>query len=87
MIASHAPADGRRWPRSSLRKDWRKERSAGRHCWLTVPRFWPHALMDALSTPGFQERVQNRSWYLEDQLSALFYRRRAAFMSLSGLAA
>ncbi len=43
------------------------------------------ALMDALSTPGFQERVQNRSWYLEDQLTALFYKRRGAITGLSGL--
>jgi len=44
-----------------------------------------HMLMDALSTPGFQERVQNRSWRLEDQLAALFYRRRGAFTAPTGL--
>lgn len=44
-----------------------------------------HALMDALLAPGVQERVQNRSWRLEDQLSALLYRRRGIFTALSGL--
>jgi acetylornithine/N-succinyldiaminopimelate aminotransferase len=44
-----------------------------------------HVFMDALTTPGFQERVQNRSWYLEDRLAALFYKRRDAFTALSGL--
>jgi acetylornithine/N-succinyldiaminopimelate aminotransferase len=43
------------------------------------------ALIDALAAPGFQERVQNRSWYLEDQLTALLYKRRGAFTGLSGL--
>jgi acetylornithine/N-succinyldiaminopimelate aminotransferase len=43
------------------------------------------ALIDALAASGFQERVQNRSWYLEDQLTALLYRRRGTFTGLSGL--
>ncbi len=40
-----------------------------------------HVLMDALSAPGFLERVQNRSWRLEDQLAALFFKRRDVFNS------
>ena len=44
-----------------------------------------HALVDALTTPGFQERVQNRSWRLEDRLAALFYKRRGAFTALGGI--
>ncbi len=44
-----------------------------------------HALVDTLTTPGFQDRVQNRSWRLEDQLAALFYKRRGAFTALGGI--
>lgn len=44
-----------------------------------------NALMDALLAPDLLERVQNRSWRLEDQLSALLYRRPATFTALSGL--
>ena len=44
-----------------------------------------HALVDALTTPGFLDRVQNRSWRLEDQLAALFYKRRGAFTALGGI--
>jgi acetylornithine/N-succinyldiaminopimelate aminotransferase len=44
-----------------------------------------NALLDDLSTAGFLERIQNRSWYLEDQLTALFYKRHGAFAALSGL--
>ncbi|WP_255609022.1 aminotransferase class III-fold pyridoxal phosphate-dependent enzyme [Methylosinus sp. Sm6] len=44
-----------------------------------------HALMDALAAPGFLERVQNRGWRLEDQLTALFYKRRGAFTALGGI--
>jgi acetylornithine/N-succinyldiaminopimelate aminotransferase len=43
-----------------------------------------HALMDALTAPGFLERVQNRSWRLEDRLAELFYARRGAFTALDG---
>ena len=41
--------------------------------------------MDALSAPGFLERVQNCSWRLEDRLAALFYKRRDVFTAVSGL--
>ena len=44
-----------------------------------------HALVDTVATPGFQERVQNRSWRLEDRLAALFYKRRGAFTALGGI--
>jgi acetylornithine/N-succinyldiaminopimelate aminotransferase len=44
-----------------------------------------HVLMDALSTPDFLERVQNRSWRLEDRLAALFYKRQEAFAAVTGL--
>lgn len=44
-----------------------------------------HLLMDALSSPDFLERVQNRAWRLEDRLAALFYERRGAFAAVSGL--
>ena len=43
------------------------------------------ALMDALTAPGFLERVQNRSWRLEDRLVELFYKRRGAFTALGGI--
>lgn len=44
-----------------------------------------HALVDALTAPGLLERVQNRSWRLEDRLVELFYKRRGAFTALGGL--
>jgi acetylornithine/N-succinyldiaminopimelate aminotransferase len=44
-----------------------------------------HALVDALATPGFLERVQNRCWRLEDRLAELFYKRRGAFTALGGI--
>jgi acetylornithine/N-succinyldiaminopimelate aminotransferase len=43
------------------------------------------ALVDALTTPGVLERVQNRSWRLEDRLVELFYERRGAFTALGGV--
>lgn len=43
------------------------------------------ALVDALAAPGFLERVQNRSWRLEDRLAELFYKRRGAFTALGGI--
>ncbi|WP_159729308.1 aminotransferase class III-fold pyridoxal phosphate-dependent enzyme [Methylosinus sp. Ce-a6] len=43
------------------------------------------ALVDALATPGLLERVQNRSWRLEDRLTELFYKRRGAFTALGGI--
>lgn len=43
------------------------------------------ALVDALATPSFLERVQNRSWRLEDRLTDLFYRRRGMFTGLGGI--
>ncbi|MBI5013266.1 MAG: aminotransferase class III-fold pyridoxal phosphate-dependent enzyme [Methylocystis sp.] len=85
MIASHAPADAP--PLAALVVTQRLARGAfgGSPLADGAALLTGHALMEALSTPGFQERVQNRSWYLEDQLSALFYRRRAAFTTLGGL--
>ena len=85
MIASHSPADAP--PLAALVVTQRLARGAlgGAPLVDGAALLAGHALMDALSTPGFQERVQNRSWYLEDQLSALFYRRRAAFTALGGL--
>ena len=44
-----------------------------------------HTLVDALTAPGFLERVQNRSWRLEDRLVELFYKRRGAFTALGGI--
>ncbi len=44
-----------------------------------------HAVMDALLTPGFEERVQNRAWYLEDRLTSLLYKRRAIFTGTRGI--
>jgi len=43
------------------------------------------ALVDALAAPGLLERVQNRSWRLEDRLTELFYKRRGAFTGLGGI--
>jgi acetylornithine/N-succinyldiaminopimelate aminotransferase len=43
------------------------------------------ALVEALAAPGFLERVQNRSWRLEDRLAELFYKRRGAFTALGGV--
>jgi len=43
------------------------------------------ALMETLLAPGFLEHVQNRSWRLEDRLTALLYKHRATFAALSGL--
>ncbi|MDP3067310.1 MAG: aminotransferase class III-fold pyridoxal phosphate-dependent enzyme [Methylocystis sp.] len=85
MIARHAPADAP--PLAALVVTQRLARGAlgGSPLVEEAALQAGHALVDALSTPGFQERVQNRSWYLEDQLSALFYRRRAAFTALGGL--
>lgn len=85
MVASHAPADAP--PLAALVVTQRLARGAlgGSALVQAAALLAGHALFDALSTPGFQERVQNRSWYLEDQLSALFYRRRAAFTALDGL--
>jgi acetylornithine/N-succinyldiaminopimelate aminotransferase len=85
MVAGHGPADAP--PLAALVVTQRLARGAlgGSPLADGAALLAGHALVDALSTPGFQERVQNRSWYLEDQLSALFYRRRAVFMSLSGL--
>ncbi|KAF0133107.1 MAG: acetylornithine and succinylornithine aminotransferase [Methylocystaceae bacterium] len=85
MIASHAPADAP--PLAALVVTQRLARGAlgGSPLVEEAALLSGHALVDALSTPGFQERVQNRSWYFEDQLSALFYRRRAAFTALDGL--
>ncbi|MGD9544903.1 MAG: aminotransferase class III-fold pyridoxal phosphate-dependent enzyme [Methylocystis sp.] len=85
MIASHTPADAPRL--AALVVTQRIARGAP-----VCPPFIDeaallagHALVDALSTPGVLERVQSRSWHFEDQLSALFYRRRAAFTALNGL--
>ncbi|HEY8125764.1 MAG TPA: aminotransferase class III-fold pyridoxal phosphate-dependent enzyme [Methylocystis sp.] len=85
MIASHAPADAP--PLAALVVTQRLARGAlgGAPLADRAALVAGHALLDALSTPGFQERVQNRSWHLEDRLSALFYRRRSVFMDLSGL--
>ena len=85
MIASHSPADAS--PLAALVVTQRLARGAlgGSALADGAALLAGHALVDALSTPGFQERVQNRSWYLEDRLSALFYRRRAAFTALEGL--
>lgn len=85
MIASHAPADAP--PLAALVVTQRLARGAfgGSPLVDGAALLAGHALVDALLTPGFQERVQNRSWYLEDQLSALFYRRRSAFTALGGL--
>jgi acetylornithine/N-succinyldiaminopimelate aminotransferase len=47
--------------------------------------FAAHATMDALLTPGFEDRVQNRSWYLEDRLASLLYKRRAHFTGMRGI--
>lgn len=44
-----------------------------------------HAVMDALLSPGFQERVQNRAWYLEDRLASMIYKRRDIFKGLCGI--
>lgn len=85
MIAAHAPADAP--PLAALVVTQRLARGALGGSTLAdgAALLAGHALMDALLTPGFQERVQNRSWYLEDQLSALFYRRRATFTAMDGL--
>ncbi|MGJ0531750.1 aminotransferase class III-fold pyridoxal phosphate-dependent enzyme [Methylocystis sp.] len=85
MIVSHASADAP--PLAALVVTQRLARGAlgGSPLVNGAALLAGHALVDALSTPGFQERVQSRSWYLEDQLSALFYRRRAAFTALDGL--
>ena len=85
MIACHAPADAP--PLAALIVTQRLARGAlgGSPLAEGAALLAGHALIDALSAPGFQERVQNRSWRLEDQLSALFYRRRSAFKDLSGL--
>lgn len=85
MIASDAPADAP--PLAALVVTQRLARGAFGESPLVdgAALLAGHALVDALLTPGFQERVQNRSWYLEDQLSALFYRRRAAFTAMDGL--
>ncbi|NUJ80137.1 aminotransferase class III-fold pyridoxal phosphate-dependent enzyme [Methylocystis sp. FS] len=85
MVAGHGPADAP--PLAALVVTQRLARGAlgGSALADGAALLAGHALVDALSTPGFQERVQNRSWYLEDQLSALFYRRRAAFTALDGL--
>ena len=85
MIACHAPVDAP--PLAALVVTQRLARGAlgGSALAEGAALLAGHALVDALSAPGFQERVQNRSWRLEDQLSALFYRRRAAFKDLSGL--
>ena len=86
MIASHWPVDAP--PLAALVVTQRVARGAPGGSPPLLDRdalLAGHILMDALSTPGFQERVQNRSWRLEDQLAALFYRRRGAFTGLSGL--
>jgi acetylornithine/N-succinyldiaminopimelate aminotransferase len=44
-----------------------------------------NAMMDALLAPGFEERVQNRAWRLEDRLSMLMYQRRDVFKGLCGI--
>jgi acetylornithine/N-succinyldiaminopimelate aminotransferase len=44
-----------------------------------------HAAMDALLSPGFEERVQNRAWYLEDRLASLFFKRRDLFEGVCGI--
>jgi acetylornithine/N-succinyldiaminopimelate aminotransferase len=43
-----------------------------------------HGLVDALTAPGFLERVQSRGWRLEDRLTELFYKRRGAFTAQRG---
>lgn len=86
MVATHAPADAP--PLAALVTTQRVARGAQGGpppCLDREALVAGHMLMDALSTPGFQERVQNRSWRLEDQLAALFYRRRSEFAGLSGL--
>jgi acetylornithine/N-succinyldiaminopimelate aminotransferase len=47
--------------------------------------FAGNAVMDALLTPGFEERVQNRTWYLEDRLTSLLHKRRGIFTGLRGI--
>ncbi|SFK51398.1 aminotransferase class III-fold pyridoxal phosphate-dependent enzyme [Methylocapsa palsarum] len=44
-----------------------------------------HAMMDVLSAPGFEERVQNRAWRLEDRLGALVRQRSDMFKGLRGV--
>lgn len=44
-----------------------------------------HAVVDALLSPGFLERVQNRAWYLEDRLASMIYTRRDIFKGLCGI--
>lgn len=85
MIASHAPADAPRLTALVLTQRVARGALGSAPLIDEAALLAGHALVDVLSTPGFQERVQNRSWYFEDQLSALFYRRRDAFTALSGL--
>jgi len=44
-----------------------------------------HVLMDALTEPDFLDRVQSRSWRLEDRLRALISMRPEALSAMSGL--
>ncbi|HUI20401.1 MAG TPA: aminotransferase class III-fold pyridoxal phosphate-dependent enzyme [Methylocella sp.] len=44
-----------------------------------------HAVMDDLLSPGFEERVQNRAWYLEDRLASLSYNHRDIFHGQCGI--
>jgi acetylornithine/N-succinyldiaminopimelate aminotransferase len=85
MIASHSPADAPRLTALVLTQRVARGALGSPPLVDAAALVAGHALVDALSTPGFQERVQNRSWYFEDQLSALFYRRREVFTALSGL--
>jgi acetylornithine/N-succinyldiaminopimelate aminotransferase len=44
-----------------------------------------HAWVDALESPGFEERVQNRSWRLEDRLASLVHKHVDIFRGLRGV--
>ncbi|ULO25413.1 aminotransferase class III-fold pyridoxal phosphate-dependent enzyme [Methylocystis sp. SB2] len=85
MIASHSPADAPPLPALVVTQRLARGALGGSTLADGAALLAGHAIIDALSTPGFQDRVQNRSWYLEDQLSALLYRRRAAFTAMDGL--
>jgi acetylornithine/N-succinyldiaminopimelate aminotransferase len=42
-------------------------------------------ILDAVLSPGFEEQVQSRGWYLEDRLTPLLYKHRDAFTGLCGI--
>jgi acetylornithine/N-succinyldiaminopimelate aminotransferase len=44
-----------------------------------------HAVMEFLGSPGFEERVQNLAWRLEDRLASLLYERSGIFRGLQGI--